>query len=201
MKWFNQIAMAFVFSLLVLPSHATLLTWDNGGVDNSFTNADNWNPDQAPVSGSDSLVFGSGGSGTPSFTSSFTIGSGQTFNTDDSFVFRLGDGSHLTLATGGTLDFITGGNGIFAESGDLNQRLTLEAGATARTDQYFDSTGWTTEFVANAAGVTTFEVAGNFFLRGGPLEVDLSSYDISNGSDLILFDYGNSSFYCHFMYG
>lgn len=107
---------------------------------------------------------------------------------------RIGNGGHLTVATGGSLDLLLGGQqGNIAESGNSNQTMTFEAGATARVFRHWNSTDWTHEFIADENGVTTFEIQSSFTLRGtgSVLDVDLSNYDLSNGDTLVLFDYGS----------
>ena len=179
-----------LFTVLPMAAQAASLVWDNGGTGSGFHTADNWNPNQSPSSGNDSIDFTTS-TDNVIVTTEFTIGNGQTMSTDAGTVLRIGNGGNLTLSTGGTFDFATGGNGIFAESGVTNQRFTIEAGATARAYRFFNSAGWTTEFVANSAGVTTFEITNLLYVRPGILEVDLTQYDISNGDTLVLFDYAN----------
>ncbi len=192
-KWIPLLTLSSALSLANV-SLADTLIWDNGGMGQNFNTAGNWSPDQTPISGSDSLIFGSLNATTPTFANTtFTIGSGQTFSTDAGFTFRIGDNAELILGTGGTLDFSTGGNGILAEGGTTNMRLTIEAGATASAYRYFNHAGYTTKFVADAAGVTTFDVTNMLYLNPGVLEVDLTNYNIANGNTLILFDYGSTT--------
>ena len=173
---------------LVIPT--STLMWDNGGIDTLFATADNWDTDVAPVSTNDNVAFYSGDSTTAYLASEFTIGNGNSFTNNATYTFRIGNNGHLTLASGGTLDFATGGNGILAQGGS-NMRLTVESGATAKTWRFFEDSNFTTEFIADATGVTTFEVTGLLGLDGGTLDVDLTNYDLSNGNVLILFDYAN----------
>lgn len=164
---------------MVLSADAASLTWV-GGTGTNFETAANWSPAQAPNSGNDSIDFAAT-SDQVSITSEFTIGSGQTFTGGNTF--RIGNGGDVTVATGGSLNF---GSGIWAEGGAVGQRFTIEAGATAQANQWFNETGYTIEFVANAAGVTTFDVSQFAYLRAGTLEVDLTNYDIANGTTLVL---------------
>ena len=178
---------------LAAPSHAVLVTWDNGdGGGNAFELDNNWDTNTAPVSGVDDVLIGSG-IGNAQLNSAFDIASGKTFTgTGGQAVLRLAAGGHLTVKTGGTLDF---SNAIFAEAGNPTvnpQQLTFEAGATASFASFFDATDWVTTWKADAAGVTTATVTSNFFHRGDFI-VDLTDYDISNGTTLVIFDYNSYS--------
>lgn len=167
------------------------LTWDDGGAGSTFATAANWVGDVAPVSGADSVFFDTAVSSNTAFlTSPFTVGNGQLFAASggSNYVFRITNNGHLTVASGGVLDFATN-SGLVAE-GSGTMRLTLEAGATASAWRFFDTAGYTTEFVADASGVTTFEITSGLFLSGnGALELDLTSYDLGNGQAVVLFDY------------
>ena len=167
------------------------LTWDDGGAGSAFATAANWVGDVAPVSGADSVFFDTAVSGNTAFLSSaFTVGNGSLFFAANgtNYVFRIANNGHLTIASGGALDFATN-SGLLAE-GSGTMRLTLEPGATASSWRFFDTAGYTTEFVADASGVTTFEIASGLFLSGnGALELDLTSYDVGNGQAVVLFDY------------
>lgn len=181
-------------------SQASLLVWNNGGPNGSFETATNYvgPPALAPQSGVDSVRLDPG-VGEAFLNSEFTIASGQSMTTSATggVALRLGTGADLTIASGSTLDFKTAGNGYLAENGDANVKVTIESGATARVDRFFDASNWTTKFVAGATGVTTFE-ASDLYLRGGTLEVDLSNYDLMNGTELVLWDYnilGNGGTY------
>ncbi|MEM7455564.1 MAG: PEP-CTERM sorting domain-containing protein [Planctomycetota bacterium] len=189
-------SLALAFSLLLIGGNvnADLIVW-TGASNGSFSNANNWrNSDMgdipgAPQSGVDSVLFGDSATGA-NLNSTFIVGAGQSFSANlNNYVFRLSTNGDLTIATGGTLDF---SNAIFAEApGGSNMNLTIEPGATVTTGAYFDEINYTTTFLADSSGVSTFNVAGNFFLRGGTLNIDVTNYDDANG-DLILFDYGNS---------
>ena len=151
--------------------------------------ATNWSPSQTPSSGNDTLSIGHG----LSIDSTWTIGSGQAM-TWTAGNWRFTEGGHLTVASGGTLT----ADGIYESGATATRSLTIEAGATATTRRYFSGngtvtggdSGWTTKWIASTSGVTTFNITEDYRIRGGSIEVDLSSYDISNGTTLILADYG-----------
>lgn len=193
-KTIRKVQRVFTIVLLaswVLPIQAALV-WNNAGAGSNFATAGNYVGGVAPVSGVDSVQFDTA-AGTSFISSEFTIANGQSFtSTGDGVPIRVGAGADLTLETGGTIDFLTGGNGILAESANNssnNAMLTFEPGASASVNQYFEAPGWSTTFIADAAGVTTFEVTGLIGIRDSTLTVDLTNYDFSNG-DLVLFDYG-----------
>jgi len=110
-------------------------------------------------------------------------------------------GGHLTVASNGTLT----ADGIYESGATATRSLTIEAGATVTTRRYIPGStsavggdsGWITKWIADASGVTTLNVTEDMRIRGGSMAVDLSSYDISNGTTLILVDYGTlyDSFY------
>jgi hypothetical protein len=175
---------------LAAPSHAVLVTWDNGdGGGNAFELDNNWDTNTAPVSGVDDVLIGSG-IGNAQLNSAFDIASGKTFTgTGGQAVLRLAAGGHLTVKTGGTLDF---SNAILAEAGNPTvnpQQLTFEAGATVSFNQYFDANSWVTTWEADATGVT--EITVGLLFHRNEFIVDLTNYDVSNGTTLIIADYAN----------
>ncbi|VGO17694.1 hypothetical protein PDESU_06296 [Pontiella desulfatans] len=169
-----------------------VVVWDDGGSGSSFSTAENWVGDVAPVSGSQSVAFKSSiSSVTAYFLSEFTIGSNQVMLSEGNFVpMRIGDGADLTIQSGGVLDFTSGGNGILAQSGAGDvANVSLEGQAAASVHFYYPQTNWTHTFTPNASGIGTFEVKQQLVLEGN-LVVDVSNYDPANGTDLVLFDYG-----------
>ena len=164
---------------------ATLTSTGNVQLDS----ATGWSPSQTPSSGNDTLSIGHN----LSIDSTWTIGSGQAM-TWTAGNWRFAQGGHLTVASGGTLT----ADGIYETGATATRSLTIEAGATATTRRYFSGnsavtggdSGWTTKWIADTSGVTTFNITADYRIRGGSIEVDLSSYDISNGTTLILADYG-----------
>ena len=167
-------------------AQAAILT-STGNV--QLDSATGWSPSQTPSSGNDTLSIGHG----LSIDSTWTIGSGQAM-TWTAGNWRFAEGGHLTVASGGTLT----ADGIYESGATATRSLTIEAGATATTRRYFSGasavtggdSGWTTKWIASTSGVTTFNITADYRIRGGSIEVDLSSYDISNGTTLILADYG-----------
>ncbi len=171
-------------------AEAAVRTWDGGGGNGTWTTTANWDGDATiPVSGSDSVELVTEATGSIWMNTAFTIGNGQYMsNLVGSLAFRMSGGT-LTVAEGGTLD-MTGAN--FWQGGSP-RRVVLEGGASARANSYNAIfADWTTEFIANADGVTTFET-DNAVQLAGPLEVDLTSYNTNNGLDLVLFNYGSQS--------
>ena len=167
---------------------AATVSWDNGAVnnprwENSPTGPDNWDTDTNPVSGVDSVVLNIGGN--VFMRESFVIASGQSLTNSNMTLRTDAPSTTLTVQSGGTLDF-TGGE-LTNQRSD-GGRLILEAGSTATGTRYYSQNSGTTEFVANAVGVTTLELA-EIRLDGGILEVDLTNYNIASGTTLALFDY------------
>ncbi len=149
-----------------------------------FGTATNWQGGVAPVSGMDSVVL----THLLEMNSEFTIAAGEQM-TARSGSLKLGKKGHLTVAKEGRLDF--GKPKCYFSEGEAGH-LTIEAGASARAYQYWnDDRRYINEWVADAEGVTTFEITDRFTLRGtnSILKVDLSHYDLSNGDTLILVDY------------
>jgi len=180
----RQFLMGFAALSIASFANAATLTWDNGGGGTDFSVADNWDTNTAPVSGVDSLQFNTTVGEVGQLSTAFTVGNGEFFNAGAGSVVRIAGSGHLTIATGGSLDF---SGAVLAESGNSAQQVTLQAGATATANQFFNEGNWTHNFSSDSSGVTTFDV--NFlFLRGGTLNVNLQGYDDSNGP-LILFDY------------
>jgi hypothetical protein len=179
--------------------------WDGGGIDDSWTTAENWGSDRLPA-GSNNVVIGSGAwveNGQNSFAS-LRVDSGATvvFGTD-----TVSGGKMLTIA--GTLDCA----GTFRL---IDSSMNL-SGNLGKNINFLDTGGSTINFVAGAAfahaamdfqhkgsnifgytlspaGFTTL-VAG--VLRSGngaawsnvTYNIDLSRYDIGNGATIILADY------------
>jgi hypothetical protein len=193
---------------LSLSAQAATLTWDNGAGDSYLSSADNWNPNQSPSSGNDSLTLNNAddtGNLDIWLNSEFTVGSGQSFsgtnNDGDNLIFRMENGGDLTVAAGGVLDLTLGagaGLGLITERGSTaasGRRVTLEDGATFKVDRYLTHNAWTTEFIASETGVATMEVLADLrFRNSDALVIDLSDYnvvDTVNGDTLVLFDYGS----------
>lgn len=172
---------------LAAPSHAVLVSWDNGGVGGNFETADNWDTNSVPVSGVDDVLINSG-LGTAQINSAFEIASGKTFTgVGGGAAVRLAAGGDLTVKTGGTLDF---SSAIFAEAGNPTtnpQKVKFEAGATVSFNQYFDANSWVTTWEADASGVT--EITVGLLFHRNEFIVDLTNYDVSNGTTLIIADY------------
>lgn len=180
----------FASSAFVCFSIAAAQAANITSVANGVLSADGtWGGGIAPLSGTDSVVIAHN----INITSEFTIASGETM-TATAGTLRIGGGGHLTVATGGSLDL---GNFNLAESSAGGQ-LTIEAGATAKVKRMWNdetAPSYINEWIADASGVTTLEVTDRFTLRGtnSVLQIDLSNYDISNGTTLVLVDYENLS--------
>ena len=148
-----------------------------------------WVGGVAPESTNDSVVIDH----TLDMFSEFTIGTGESMTTTvTTSSMRIGDGGHLTVATGGSMNL----PGFDMPESGAGGHLTIEAGATARVDRYWNdeaAPSYINEWIADANGVTTFQIDGRFSLRGTSsiLDVDLSNYDITNGTTLVLVDYGS----------
>ena len=164
------------------------LTWDDGdGASDNWSAGDNWDPNTAggPVDG-DNVVL------TPTAQSvldgSWTIQSGRSLTTTSSDFgdeLVLQSGSALTLATGGTMDI-----GFMRPRWTSGGQFTIEPGASLNTDNYgLGSVAATITFEADASGVTLWNNSNQFQIDLDNLVVDLSSYDIANGTTLVLVDY------------
>ena len=176
-----------MLTALAMGSQAATIT--STTTNGTFDVAATWVDGIVPVSTNDSVVLAS----RVILESDFTIGNGQSMTAaTTSGRLQLGDG-HFTVATGGTLDLVTGALAYMTESG-AGGHFTIEAGATVKVDRYWNdenSPAYVNEWIADAAGVTTFE-AGRFTLRGtsSELRVDLSNYDLVNGTTLVLVETG-----------
>ena len=185
----KMIPAIMILVMMVTGSHAAVRQWDGEGANGLWTTTGNWDGDTTlPTSTNDSVELVTAPL-EPTLDTDFTIGSGQYLsNQVANLVFRFGT-CVLTVAGGGTLDMSNAN--IWQNSNDATRRLVLEAGASARAKSYNASfPNWTTEFIANAGGVTVFEV-DNAVRMAGPLEVDLTNYNTNNGLDLVLFEYGS----------
>ena len=82
-----------------------------------------------------------------------------------------------------------------AEGHGTMMRLSIEAGAHVVMESFFNGSDrdHTTEFIADSGGVSKIEVERTIFIHGGRLEVDLEAYDLTHGTDLVLFTYANYS--------
>ena len=163
---------------------ATITTTQNGTFDVGTT----WVGGVAPASGTDSVVIAH----SLNLFSEFTIASGETMTNTAGGGMRIGNNGHLTVATGGSMNL----PGFDMPESGAGGHLTIEAGATARLDRYWNDEGipaYVNEWIADASGVTTFQIDGSFLLRGTSsiLEVDLTDYDLLNGATLVLVDYGS----------
>jgi hypothetical protein len=196
------LAIVSVLTLFAISAGAVTLIWDDGAADSFLATADNWDSNQVPSSGNDSLSFIGGV--TVFIESEFTVGNGQSFSgtnvSNVNQIFRVRDGADITVATGGSLD-LTGGAGtgtgvsLFTESGATaanGRRVTVESEATFKMDRYLTQSGWVTEWVADTDSVTTMEISADFRFRATDdvMEVDLTSYVNDVERTLILVDYG-----------
>ncbi len=163
------------------------LTWDDTAGDDNWSSGANWvgDPATGPRSG-DSVVLTA--TAQSLLDGAWTIVNGASLTSattgfGDELVLQ--SDSDLTLATGGTMDI-----GFMRPRFTSGGQFTIEPGASLDTDNYgFGSISATITFEANAAGVTTWNNTGQFQMGGDNLVVDLSNYDIANGSTLVLVDY------------
>jgi len=191
-----------VLITLATVSQADTLIWTHA-TGTKWETASNWYTNTVPVSGVDSVVLngdiGGANKGEAFLISVFTLASGQTMTSaadpGDAEDLKLSNNAVLTFATGSELNI---GMLSRANKNSQNMRCTFEAGVTASLTQYKAGEDTTTEFVANAAGVTTVVAAAVVLDYGDgestelvpdALEVDLANYDIANGTTLVLFDY------------
>jgi len=182
---------------IALTGLAPPVVWDNGGTGSGFATPTNWVGDVAPISGADSVVLDNS-KGVAQLTTEYRIGPGKVMVAQNSpandLVLQIKSGGNLIVGTGGTLDLLVGAQQGGINEGGGGETFTVEAGATVRMYRYWNhAASYINKFIADAAGVTTFEIENNFVLRGtgSVLGIDLSSYDIANGTTLVLFDYGN----------
>jgi len=185
MRRFITLCAVGITLCLAAPLHAAALTWDDGAGNDNWSSGTNWNPDTAPTNG-DSVILTATAQSRLDYA--WIIESGQSLTSSTSGVgdeLVLQSSSDLTLATGGTMDI-----GFMRPRFSSGGRFTIEPGASLNTDNYgLGSTAATITFEANAAGVTTWNNTGNFQMGSDNLVIDLSNYDIANGTTLILVDY------------
>ncbi len=165
--------------------------WTGGAA--GFNTTGNWigaSDQSGPVSGVDNILLDTAvATMNQTMTSPFTIADGRSFK-------AVGAGQHvvrlqstLTIESGGTLDFTTGGSHILAESGNNTARMTVHSGADVNLWRLFSGNNWTLEFISGTDGVSTVGINGGFWLRAGAdLEVDVSGRGGGYFSET-LFDY------------
>lgn len=182
--------------LTVVYREPQTITWDDGAGDANWSSAANWDSDSVPVDG-DSVVL------TPTTHSFLDIGwsirNGRSLTADDAVLTSDGYGDDLGIITGGSLTLATGGEmniGFMRPRSDAPNggAFIIEPGATLNTMVYgLSSKQLNITFIADAEGVTTWSNSlaglGKFTVGGDTLTVDLSDYDIANGTTLVLMDY------------
>ena len=177
-------------------SMASPVTWDDGAADDNWSSTANWDGDVAPVNG-DSVVLTAT---TQSYLDyAWTIESGESLTAETAVLTGNGYGDDLSIVTGGTLTLATGGTmniGFMRPRSDATSGgdFMIQPGASLNTMVYgLSSKELNITYIADAAGVTTWtnslSGAGIFNIGGDHLTVDLTNYDIANGSTLILADY------------
>lgn len=188
-----------LLSMASSATHAATIQWAGKHPDSkSWEEPSNWSTNRTPLSGIDSVTFYPDAATLankpnhrtqPMLHETFVIGAGQQMVSADKSngVLRIDDGGHLVIARGGTLDFSTNGEFNLAEGGG-DMRLTVEAGASVKVSGFYNgsNTNHTIRFIADQHGVSPIEVKYSAHINGGRVEVDLESYDLRNGSDLIL---------------
>ena len=169
---------------------AELFVWTAPAAGN-FSASGNWEGNIVPPSGTSTILFDAAKSAKSCYLkSAYTIGTNRSWTADGNIgAFRVGAGGALTIQTGGTLDWVSNGNVELAQDGNNNVNITIYGGAEAKVLRAYPQSNWTHTFVATETAVTTFEVKQQLFLKGD-LVVDVSNYDVANGTDLVLFDYG-----------
>jgi hypothetical protein len=169
--------------------YAATITWDDGAGDDYWSSPTNWVGDVSPTNG-DSVVLTLTDQSRLDYA--WTIENGQSLTTTAPGTgdeMALQSGGILTLATGGTMDI-----GFMRPRYSSGGQFTIEPGASLSTDAYgLGSTAATITFVADAQGVTTWTNTGQFQMGGDHLVVDLSSYNVTNGTDLVLVDYTSTN--------
>ena len=182
---------AMITCLSTVPGSAATVTWDDGAGDDNWSSGDNWTN---TVGGTDNTVPTNGDSVVLTATAqsrmdiAWTIENGRSLTsttTGHGDELVLQSDSDLTLATGGTMDI-----GFMRPRFSSGGLFTIEPGASLNTDAYgLGSIAATITFAADALGVTTWTNTGQFQMGSDNLVVDLSSYDLANGTDLVLVDY------------
>ena len=185
--------LATMLGITVNCALANTATWVGEGDTAIWSISKNWSNHTAPQSGNDSVILHrSNQSGDPQINGTFVIGAGNSMTSTDGTdgILRIGDGGHLIVAQGATLDFATHGNYTIAEASGTMQ-VTFEPGATVKMKRYIngENDDHTTQFIADQNGITTVDVNNAIFIRGGRLDINLEQYDLNNGSDLVLFTY------------
>ena len=192
--------------ILTFDTPPPIKTWDGGGADNAWTTAANWNPDGVPVAG-DTVAVGAGASVTngQNAFSSLMIEAGAAVK----FAAYTAAGNVITNA--GTLNF----DGVYRLTGAPTVTLT-GSGRLGSAITWLDTQGAWLNFRDGAAidnGNMAFELRNNTQLGftlsesgfatldfgqiwdGGTawsnitIHLDLSSYNWSNGTTLVLADF------------
>jgi hypothetical protein len=197
MKTMHRSAMAACVLIACLGAgrgDAATITWI-GSANNLWSDPSKWEADsgeptnRVPVNGDDVIVAVD----RSYLNIDFTIESGRALTHSNGRLEFHPDGS-LTLAEGGTMTtdntrFRLAAN-AFVFTIEPNAVLT-NSGYHASTISNDDITGGLI-WIADANGVTTWHVGGDFTSTGN-LTVDLSSYDITNGTTLVLVDYDDGA--------
>jgi len=159
-------------TLATSSAHAAIAVWDGGGANDTFSTQNNWNPNTAPVSGTDEITFAGAIRLTPDLTAGYTAVSLQSagttaagavlFNsTASSFTLGSSNGSVLTLNSGAAGSAST--NGIINASGNLqtisaNVVINNTGGSTGSTVIGSNNAGGN----LNLSGTLTATTATNF---------------------------------------
>lgn len=183
-------------------------TWDGGGADNSWTTAANWNPDSVPVAG-DKVVVGSAAAVTngQNAFSSLMIESGAAVK----FAVNTAAGNVITNAgilnfpgvwrlTGAPVVTLTGSGSFGSEMTWLDTqgaRVNFQAGAAiANGNMAFElRPGTKVGFTLSPGGFPTLDFGqiwdGGAAWSNVTFYLDLSAYDWSNGTTLVLADFNS----------
>ena len=168
-----------------------VITWTDSAGDELWSSGGNWDSGLAPVNG-DSVVLVPVDQSQLDYA--WVIENGRSLTSTGSGVSDeinlVGSNAILTLASGGSMNV-----GFLRPRFTDGGRFIIEASASLNTDTYgLASISGNIEFIADAAGVTTWINASSFTAGADHLSVDLSNYDIANGTTLVLIDYeGNFS--------
>ena len=158
--------------LLASPAQAVVLTWDAGGANEFWSNAQNWNPDDPPDSADDAVI--NLGGAVPLVNSVEVINSVNHSLGDLTIGDGLAGADSLTVNTtyalsGGSIDF--GGGGTLTVTGTMTQTGAavingtggaINFGSYTLTGGQFSNTtaNITTQFTLNGGTVATATLAG-----------------------------------------
>lgn len=173
-----------VLVALALTSQAAVITQSTGG---NWSSTGTWVGGVSPQTGDSVVLTG----GNMWLDTTFTLQSGQFVTNSVDTTLRFKNGT-FTAESGSTLDVQT-----IAQDGGGIANIVINDGATFNVGQHgFLAPNQTWQFNASETGVSTVTLANNLFTDNGgtaALVVDLTGYNVANGSTLTLFDAGSIS--------